>query len=647
VTVISKSYIDTIINDNYSQNSVNELIAKVGTVFDRMITMGLEDREEQLNIAFKIADAICKDKTILVEAGVGTGKTFAYLIPSVIKNSGVAKPIIVSTNSLVLQDQLFYKDIPKLEQIMGIQLEYLTAKGRENYVCQELFNANSQLVKSKANPVERSDLKALSETQWKKICVPEVCSNHCTFKDICTFFAQRKKFKTVRDIIICNHNLFFADLKKRINNETPLLPETGILIFDEAHTLELIAQKSFGRSVTEREVVTALVDSQFYVNNDAAVINTAINEFNQFWRHIKKCTDTNVETGRFGLELTDPFFKLCQSLKTHLNDVQIGLLQYTRANDIYEKNRNISRISDCVENALAVLDNIINYESYINWIETSGSQRKRIELWSTPRNIRDILGRNLFSQAMPIILTSATLSSGDSFDYITANLGVADFNQALVKSPFDYEKNSLYYIPGNMPEFEYGNNSYLESVTDQIKALLKITKGRSLILFTSHESLDFVYQALREETPFAIYHQEQASKQALLELFAKEEHSVLMATGSFWEGIDIPGKSLICVIIVKLPFAPDDPLIKDKIERVKRRGGDAFQEIQIPDMILKLKQGAGRLIRSKTDFGVVAILDNRAVSRSYSKAIFAALPPAKITNDLSEVSAFLNKFESI
>jgi ATP-dependent DNA helicase DinG len=608
-----------------------------------MVEMGLEDREEQLNIAFKIADSLTKNKAILVEAGVGTGKTFAYLIPSVIKNRTVAKPIIVSTNSLVLQDQLFNKDIPKLEQIMGIQLDYMTAKGRENYVCQELLNNNSQLAKLNSNPVERSDLKDLSEFEWKKICVPEICNSHCVFKDMCTFFAQRKRFKTVRDLMICNHNLFFADLKKRINNETPLLPEAGILIFDEAHTLELIAQKSFGRSITKNEVVNALNSSQFYLNYGVDFINASLRQFNQFWKQVEKGINTNVEAGRFGLELTGPVLKLCQSLKANFNDVQIGLLQYTRANDIYEKNRNVGRISDCLENALAVLSNLINNDGYINWLEVSGLKRKRIELWSTPRNIREILGQNLFSQSMPIVLTSATLSSGDSFDYITANLGISNFNQARVESPFDYENNSIYYVPDDMPEFEYGNNNYLESATDKIKEILKITRGSSLVLFTSHESLNFVYRKICKETPFTILHQEQASKQALLERFKKDENSVLMATGSFWEGIDIPGKALICVIIVKLPFSPDDPLIKDKIERVAIRGGDAFKEIQIPDMILKLKQGAGRLIRNKTDFGLAAILDNRAVSRPYSKDIFAALPKAKIVNNLTEVSVFFSK----
>jgi ATP-dependent DNA helicase DinG len=644
VKVISNSYIDAIIKDNYSLDSLNDFIAKVGTVFDRMVEMGLEDREEQLNIAFKIADSITKNKPILVEAGVGTGKTFAYLIPSIIKNRTVAKPIIVSTNSLVLQDQLFYKDLPKLEQIMDIQLDYMTAKGRENYVCQELFINNSQLAKLNLNPIERSDLKDLSEIQWKKICVPEVCTVHCAFKDMCTFFEQRKRFKTVRDLIICNHNLFFADLKKRLNNEPPLLPEAGILIFDEAHTLELIAQKSFGRSITKNEVVEALNSSQFYLNYGVDIINASLKQFNQFWNQVKKGINSNVEAGRFGLELTDSFLKLCQNLKANLNDVQIGLLQYTRANDIYEKNRNVAKISDCLENAITVLNNLINSDGCINWIEISGLKRKRIELWSTPRNIREILGQNLFSQSMPIVLTSATLSSGNSFDYITANLGISNFNQAKVASPFDYENNTIYYIPDDMPEFEYGNHTYLESATEKIKEVLKITKGSALVLFTSHESLDFVYREVGKKTPFTVLHQEQAAKQALLEQFKKDETSVLMATGSFWEGIDIPGKALICVIIVKLPFSPDDPLIKDKIERVAGRGGDPFKEIQIPDMILKLKQGAGRLIRSKTDFGLVAILDNRAISRPYSKDIFAALPKAKITNNLNEVSDFLNSF---
>ena len=630
-----------------------------------------EFRRGQLQMAQAVEQALEEKRHLIVEAGTGTGKTLAYLMPVI--RSG--KRVLISTGTKNLQEQLFYKDIPFLEQALypngEAKLRVCYMKGRANYLCRKkLYDLTDQPVLSGLEEIEqyraisawekttqtgdRAELAALPEASalWPKLDArAETClGQKCSAFERC-FITEMHRRTMESDIIIVNHHLFFADLAiKQASEYAPdagILPEVGAVIFDEAHELEDVAGSYFGISVSNLRVedlvrdVEASLQRNHQLSGSIQSATRSLREKSQFFFSVLPPGE-----GRFAFlnrrefleENGDEFIALMQALTRLGSDLQ----------NLPQKPEEVFQFSRRIEELRIQLRFLMESEDHntVIWIERRGMRggggRQNVFLQATPIDVAPILKSCLFDQLECAVLTSATLAVGGGFEYIRQRLGVEHAREEILPSHFDYQNQALLYIPPDLPDPL--TPQFAAKAADRIRRLLEITRGRAFCLFTSYAQMNDIYQRLLGELEFPMLLQGEAPKSALLEEFRLTPNAVLFATSSFWQGVDVQGEQLSCVIIDRLPFAvPSDPVVAARVRSVDDSGGNAFFQYQVPSAVITLKQGFGRLIRSLHDRGLLCLLDNRLLKKQYGRVFLESLPDYRRSTQLRDVEEFFGR----
>jgi ATP-dependent DNA helicase DinG len=622
-----------------------------------------EYRPGQIEMAKAVMRAIDQNRHLCVEAGTGTGKTLAYLVPAIFSN----KRVIISTATKNLQEQLYLKDIPFLERALGRKLSVCYMKGRSNYLCWNrleeieggayLFSPHDpkylKLIRKWAQQTTTGDRAELSELPedillWhhldarREICTGQKCRNF----DSC-FVTRIRQQALQSDIIIVNHHLFFADLALRQGDFGSVLPDYSIIVFDEAHELEDVATQYFGVMISNYRIEEFARDTDRVLNETGALSGFLSDQIAKVQERAKDFFGRfHGREGRYVLESLGPGSIVRRGLNGGdlLNEAYSGLR--TQLEVIRTALRNLSVQSDSIDGLgrrcrelQDDLSTILESESkeHVFWIELRG---RGVFLWASPINISSIMGERLFSMVDSAILTSATLSTGGNFQFAKSRLGIDDANELIVPSHFDFANQSILYIPQNIPEPR--EEGWVRQASKEIETILEASSGRAFLLFTSYSQMEQVYQSLKNALPFPLMIQGEMSKSALLDSFRSTPNAVLFATTSFWQGVDVQGDQLSCVVIDKLPFSvPSDPVVAARIAQITESGGNAFYDYQIPTATILLKQGMGRLIRSKSDRGILALLDKRILTKSYGRMFLRSLPPAPVTNDAKKIRNFL------
>jgi ATP-dependent DNA helicase DinG len=622
-----------------------------------------EFRRGQLQMAQAVEEAIEQRRHLIVEAGTGTGKTLAYLMPVI--RSG--KRVIISTGTKNLQEQLFQKDIPFLEKALfpdgDRNLSVCCMKGRNNYLCRKkLYDLTGQPVLSGLEEIEhyraiaawehttqsgdRAELASLPEMSalWHKLdaradtCLGQKCSSW----DKC-FITEMRRRAAESDIIIVNHHLFFADLGIKQQAEgapdAGILPDVGIVIFDEAHELEDVAGSYFGISVSAgrleelcRDVEASLQRNRMYTASLSGSIKS-LRDRSAFFFSLLPEGD-----GRFAFdsrrefleENGDEFLGLRQSL------VRLG----AEIENLPSKPEEVYAFARRAQELHVQLGFVMESEdkNTVFWIERrrGGREKINVSLQATPIDVGSILRECLWSKLETSVLTSATLAVGGGFEYIRGRLGMEHAREQVLASHFDYPNQALFYVPPDLPDPR--TPQFGAQAAQRIRQLLEITRGRAFVLFTSYAQMRDIYQRLVGVVEFPMLLQGDAPKNALLEEFRLTPNCVLFATSSFWQGVDVQGEQLSCVIIDRLPFAvPSDPVVAARVKAIDADGGNAFFQYQVPVAVITLKQGFGRLIRSLHDRGLLALLDNRILKKQYGRVFVESLPNYRRTTDLRVV----------
>ena len=625
-----------------------------------------EFRRGQLQMAQAVEQALAEKRHLIVEAGTGTGKTLAYLVPVI--RSG--QRVIISTGTKNLQEQLFYKDVPFLEQALFPngegKLNVCYMKGRNNYLCRKkLYDLTDQPVLSGLEEIEhyraiaawektthtgdRAELASLPEANalWHRLdarsdtCIGQKCSS---FENC--FITEMHRRAMESDIIIVNHHLFFADLSIKQQAEyapdAGILPEVGAVIFDEAHELEDVAGSYFGVSVSNARFdelcrdVDASLQRNHLTSASLAGATKSLRDRSMFFFALLPQGD-----GRFAFENRrefleengEEFLALQHSLQRLASELE-GLA--SKPEEIFAFARRIQELQFQLGFLMESED-----ANTVFWIERrrGGRDKANIFLQATPIDVAPILKTCMFDKLDCAVLTSATLAVGGSFDYMKQRLGIEYSREVVLPSHFDYQTQAMLYVPPDLPDPR--TPQFAAKAADRIRKLLEITRGRAFVLFTSYAQMNDVYQRLLGEIEFPMLLQGDAPKSALLEEFRLTPNAVLFATSSFWQGVDVQGEQLSCVIIDRLPFAvPSDPVVAARVKLIDAQGGNAFFQYQVPSAVITLKQGFGRLIRSLHDRGLLCLLDNRILKKQYGRVFVESLPNYRRTTDLHQVEDF-------
>ena len=630
-----------------------------------------EFRRGQLEMAQSVEKALEERRHLIVEAGTGTGKTLAYLVPVI--RSG--KRVIISTGTKNLQEQIFFKDIPFLEKHLG-PLRVCYMKGRNNYLCrQKLYDLTNQPVLSGLQEIEqyrqiaeweehtlsgdRAELTELPETTqlWTKLDArTDRCTGQkCVQWDRC-FVTEMRRRAMESDIIIVNHHLFFADLALRQSGapDAGILPEFAAVVFDEAHELEDVASSYFGVSVSNLRFEELARDIEQTLQRKQVMSATLLQglarlrERSRFFFGLMPAGE-----GRFAFKNREGFLiKNGKDYEAVMNALEYVFSQLELLPKKPDEVFNFSRRTQELKTQLAFLMESED-KNTVFWIEWRGEGRlsrggmRHVILQATPIDVSQILHTKLFDAVDTVVLTSATLAVAaapqrSDFEYIRQRVGLEHARELVVPSHFDYGSQAVLYVPPDMPDPRstiFGNRA-----ADKIRRILEITQGRAFCLFTSYAQMNDIHDRLLGELPYPMLLQGKAPRNALLDEFRTTPNAVLFATSSFWQGVDVQGEQLSCVIIDRLPFAvPSDPIVAARVRAIDSNGGNAFFEYQVPSAVISLKQGFGRLIRSVKDRGVLALLDNRLLKQRYGKIFLDSLPAYKKTNDLAEVEEFFSR----
>ena len=616
-------------------------------------------------MAEAVEQALSEKRHLIVEAGTGTGKTLAYLLP-VIRS---AKRVIISTGTKTLQEQLFHKDLPFLQEHLG-ELRVCYMKGRANYLCRKkLYDLTDQPVLSGLGEInqfkiisewekttitgDRAELAEMPESSqlWSKLdartdrCIGAKCQQF----DRC-FITEMRRKAAESDIIVVNHHLFCADLAIKAamdrGPDSGVLPDAGVVVFDEAHELEDVATDYFGVSVSNVRVEELLRDVEQTLRRanlplaQALAASARVRERSQFFFSLLPPGD-----GRFAFDNRAEFLE-------ENGDEYIGLLNtllhlYNELQAVPDKPDEVHNLCRRVEELRVQLGFVMesNQKKTVFWIERRGERRggrsaqRNVFLQATPITVSDILRQTLFDHLETAVLTSATLAVGGGFDYIRGRLGLEHAREMIVPSHFDYPSQALLYVPPDLPDPR--EPQFVEKASQRVRQLLEISRGRAFCLFTSYSFMNQLYERLLGELEFPMLLQGSAPKNALLEEFRMTPNCVLFATSSFWQGVDVQGEQLSCVIIDRLPFAvPNDPVVAARIKAIDENGGNAFFEYQVPSAVISLKQGFGRLIRSLQDRGLLCLLDNRILKKQYGRVFLNSLPEYARTTDIRAAERF-------
>ncbi len=612
-----------------------------------------EYRPEQRRMAEAVSLAFTRERFLIVEAGTGTGKTLAYLIPAVLSG----RRVVVSTGTKTLQEQLFFRDIPFLQEKLGYRFRAVFMKGRNNYLCrrrfrifsrQPLFTSIEEISflpalrkwAAKTKTGDRAELEGLPEdlALWKEICsMTENCLGQaCESFEEC-FITRLRQDAAGSDLIVVNHHLLFADLSVRLSGYGEVLPRYEAVIFDEAHQIEDVATQYFGAAVSNyrfeelardirREVGLAKLKDEVLFDI-ADRLEGGGGEFFNIFRAPE--SRYRLRRERFAKRIHTPARELMDRLGLLANHV-------AAMKDPPETVRNLGRRG---EDLLAVFQKVIALEDkeLVYWCENRG---KGVFLHASPVDLSSELREHLYSRVRIAVFTSATLSTQGNFRFFQRRAGLeADAEELLLDSSFEMGRQALLFLPKPLPDPNQA--VFLPRAAEEIEKIVLQTRGRAFLLFTSIRNMEEAYSILKDRLPFTCFLQGERPKTALIRAFKEDTHSVLFATASFWEGVDVQGESLSCVVVDRLPFSsPGEPVMEARLERIAAAGGSPFWEYQVPSAIILLKQGLGRLIRTQQDRGVLAILDPRLLTRGYGKAFLESLPACPIARDPAEIGKF-------
>lgn len=637
-----------------------------------------EHRPEQLEMALAVERAIAEKTHLVVEAGTGVGKSFAYLVPAVLaaaaasvgkaENDKKKFRIVISTHTIALQEQLISKDIPFLNAVLPVEFSAVLVKGRSNYVSLRRMKgalersrstfgddeASQQLkrIRDWSKDTKDGSLADLSfqpiSSVWDDVqsehgnCLGKSCPTHAS----CYYYAARRRVWNA-DLLVVNHALFFSDLALR-REGAKLLPDYDVVVFDEAHTVEAVAGDHLGLSVSSGQI-DYLLNKLYSDRSDKGLLkNFRLEYLEQHVQNLRIDSTTFFEdvrewrrqAARSNGRFVDPP-KLDNRVSVQLRDLGAKLIEagqkQTRDEDKVELNAAGDR---CLAQA-KTLDSWMKQEveSAVYWLETLGRKNQNTKLVCAPIDVGPVLRDELFDQVPTAILTSATLSVGKkSFDFIRARLGLTQGTDLKLGSPFDYPRQAKLIVATNMPDPSEQPSAYENAVCEKIRKYVLQTEGRAFVLFTSYKMLNLCAERLQAwllSQQISLYSQgEGTPRTLLLDRFKKDPRSVLFGAESFWQGVDVPGDALQNVIVTKLPFSvPDHPLLEARLDSIRAKGGNPFMDYQVPEAAIKLKQGFGRLIRSKTDTGQVVILDPRVQTKRYGRLFLESLPNCTLAFD--------------
>ncbi len=618
---------------------------------------GFRARPQQVEMAQAIAEAIEGNSLLIAEAGTGTGKTFAYLVPALLAGGKV----IISTGTKNLQDQLFQRDLPTVRDALKVPVTVALLKGRSNYLC----HYHLQRTQSDGRFATREDVRYLGKiTKYAKVtqsgdksgladvpenaaiwmqvtstrdnCLGQECPNH---KDC--FVLKARKEAMEADVVVVNHHLFFADVMLRDEGVAELLPTCNTVIFDEAHQLPETASLFFGESISTSQITDLARDTRLEAATSAkdfAALPEATDALDKAARDLRLVFKQN--EGRMSADATATISGWNEALST-LNDklLQLNKLLETQA----ERSEGLE---NCWQRGQELAHKIKQWQGndqadMVRWLEVF---HHSVQLNTTPLSIAEIFAKQISGHPRAWIFTSATLAVKQDFSHYQSEMGLLDARTAYWESPFNYLQQALLYVPQNMPE--PNSFGYTEAVVQATLPLIEASKGRAFLLFTSLRAMQRAYEILQEEferkkLDYPLMLQGEGSRNELLTRFREHGNAVLLGSQSFWEGVDVRGEALSLVVIDKLPFAPpDDPVLAARIAQISKQGRNAFMEYQLPRAVINLKQGAGRLIRDESDHGVLMICDPRLIGKSYGKRIWQSLPPMKRTRVEAEAVEF-------
>ena len=622
-----------------------------------------ESRPGQQRMAESAAEVFENGSILLAEAGTGTGKTLAYLVPAILSG----QRILISTGTKNLQDQIFYKDLPALSQALGVEINATYMKGRSNYLCLHRFSAMQQ-EETPRSAIDQTYLNQLAEwaeqtetgdraevedlpdsfSLWNDIsATSENCvGTSCPKYQECYVTTMRQR-AAESDLVIVNHHLLCADASVRQSAYGEVIPACSYVVVDEAHQLEDVATQYFGLTISthrfdeldrdgRRLLTTEFGNSEL----ETSVVNEVMELLSQIHSTSKSLFGslaTAIPKNDRRRMNSDDFLPFSQS--GHRVIEQLGNLINT-VKDLVSTSEDLAALARRAGELQTQLDFILKAtdSSFVYFVEHRG---RGVFLHASPIDVSSLVNSLLLEHVHGVILTSATLTVDDSFHYIKGRLGIKAATELRLNSEFDYTEQTMLYVPRSMPA--PNNRSFTEAVTTEVLRLLSITSGRAFVLFTSYVNLHDVESRLKSSIPYPLLVQGSAPRNVLVREFRSTPNAVLLATSSFWQGVDVAGEALSCVIIDKLPFAsPGDPLTAARMEKIEADGGNPFADYQIPLAILNLLQGMGRLLRHRTDRGVLALLDSRLYSKGYGQRFLESLPPAPVTDDLKQIDKFFN-----
>jgi ATP-dependent DNA helicase DinG len=640
-------------------------------------TLPYEYRPGQLQMAKAVEQALAERRHLIVEAGTGTGKTLAYLLPAL----RTGKRVIVSTGTKALQDQLYFRDVPFLETLVG-ELRVCYMKGRANYLCRrKLFALRDQPVLSGLEEIDqyrqiaewekitetgdRAELSGMPESSplWQKLdaradaCLGSTCPDYRR-----CFITEMRRRALESDIVIVNHHLFFADLAvKREAVGAPdagVLPEAAAVVFDEAHELEEVASNYFGLSVSNIRLeelardIDVLLHGKQGATTTPALTQQLRERARMFFAALPLASD-----GRHPFDNREEFLessgKLYLAVRATLKLLEAKMERLTEIDETSGLEKRIARLRTELEFLLES-----NASNMVFWLErragpdsTSAqkparsaprSQSRTTYIQATPIDVSSLVRELVFDQTPTVVLTSATLTVQGGFKHLRRRLGLNEARELVVPSHFRYPEQVLLYLPPEMPDPR--DPDFPEAAARCIECVLSITRGRAFCLFTSYAQMRALYERLAPVLDFPILLHGNAPRKALLEEFRATPNAVLFGTASFWQGVDVQGEALSCVIIDRLPFAvPSDPVVQARMRAIEESGGRPFFDYQVPEAVLTLKQGFGRLIRSLSDRGVLVLLDPRIRTQRYGQTFLASLPPYRMTASISDVEKFFDE----
>lgn len=640
-----------------------------------------EARPQQIRMAQAVEETISSSGTLLVEAGTGVGKSLAYLVPFISWAVAGEKRVVISTYTKALQTQLYVKELPFLERALGLPFRYALCMGSDNYVCLRKSRRRSRTDAARSKTAARQAAKLLDWISGTETGLrtdldfepdADVWSLFSRESDVCLgrkcpragecFYLKARQAQLKAHILIANHSLLFTDMM----SEAKLLPAFDALVLDEAHTLEDVATSHFGRAITSAaalyivEGITAALAAEKRSPAHSEDIKEFTDDVKKRAKDFHAAADVFfTKAGEFfGLEeriadLAGSGF-IAEDISAETAALSQALNELARRIDDAEERELFHSLGTKCDMFAEALDVILYQEKdpdHVYWLEVRPSRKNATYAFhSAPVDISARLREDLFDVIRPVVLTSATLASASvngkaDFGYIKKRLGLSGAAELALDSPFDYGKNVLVFTPGGIPDPNVSSEGYKKGLKDRIIEMYDILGGRMFALFTSYEMLNAVSAMISEARPeISLLKQGDLPRYVLLDVFKKSRESVLMGTATFWQGVDVPGSSLECVMITRFPFAtPGDPINAARIKAIERKGASAFAEYQLPQAIIMFKQGFGRLIRTASDRGVVAILDPRVRTKGYGRRFIEALPKCARTDKIADVKAFFKQ----